>query len=100
MAGSFEKILTASDLGYKLAVPTKFFSEYGGGDQLMVMDNHTKRMYQFVLTTRAGPSKKPVFIKEWIKYSRDKQLRAGQTIYFWKNDYEDFYRIQVLLHYL
>ncbi|KAF3438079.1 hypothetical protein FNV43_RR20835 [Rhamnella rubrinervis] len=98
MAGSFEKILTATDVSYKLAVPTKFLRDHGGGDQLMVMDNHTKRMYEFVLSTRAGRYKKPVFINDWLKYSRDKQLRAGQTIFFWKNDDEEFYRIQVLIH--
>ena len=98
MTGSFVKILTPSDVSNKLAVPIKFLRDHGGGDHLMVMDNHTKRMYEFVLSTRAGPYKKPVFIKEWLKHSRDKQLRAGQTIYFWKNDHEGFYRIQVLLH--
>ncbi|KAF3438077.1 hypothetical protein FNV43_RR20833 [Rhamnella rubrinervis] len=97
MAGSFEKILTASDVKYKLAIPTKFLGDqYRGGEQLTVMDSQTQNMYQFVLSTR-GPYRKPVFMKEWLKYSRDKQLRAGQTIYFWKNDHEGFYRIQVLL---
>ena len=77
---------------YKLAIPTKFLSEHGGGGQVMVMDNHTKKMYKFILSTRAGRYKKLVFKKEWLKYSRNKQLRASQTIYFWKNEREKFYR--------
>ena len=97
MAVSFEKILTASDVSYKLAIPNKALChQCRGGEQLTVMDALTKNRYEFVLSTRQGPYKKPVFTKEWLKYSRDNQLRPGQIIYFWKNDNEDFYRIQIL----
>ena len=97
MDGLFRKILTPSDVSQKLAAPTQFLGdEYKGGEVLRVMDNQTQYMYEFVLSTREGPYRKPVFTKEWLQYSRDQQLQVGQTIYFWKNDNEDFYRIQIL----
>ncbi|KAF3438081.1 hypothetical protein FNV43_RR20837 [Rhamnella rubrinervis] len=97
MAGEFVKILTPSDVSQRLAIPIEFLGDqYRGGEQLMVVDTQTQNMYKFVLSTRQGPYRKPVFIKEWLKYSRDQQLQAGQKLYFWKNDNEEFYRIQVL----
>ncbi|KAF3438073.1 hypothetical protein FNV43_RR20829 [Rhamnella rubrinervis] len=97
MAGKFEKTLSPSDVSQKLAVPTEFIGDqYGGGEHLVVMDCR-RNMYEFVLSTRRqGPYRKPVFTRDWLKYSKDQQLQAGQTIYFWKNDNEEFYRIQVL----
>ena len=98
MDGLFRKILTPSDVSQKLAVPTQFLvDEYKGGEVLRVMDNQTQYMYEFVLSTRGGLYRKPVFTKEWLKYSRDRELQAGQIVFFWKNDNEEFYRIQVLL---
>ena len=99
MGDKFEKILTASDVSQKLAVPSELLGDQyrgGGGEQLTVMDTQTQNMYKFVLSTRQGPYRKPVFTKEWLKYSRDQQLQVGQKIYFWKNDSEEFFRIQVL----
>ena len=98
MSRRFAKILTASDVSQKLAVPTDFLGDqYRGGERLKVMDTQTQKIYSFVLSTRQGPYRKPVFTKEWLKYSRDRELQAGQIIFFWKNDNEEFYRIQVLL---
>ncbi|KAF3438080.1 hypothetical protein FNV43_RR20836 [Rhamnella rubrinervis] len=97
MAGEFVKILTASDVSQRLAIPIEFLGDqYRGGEQLMVVDAQTQNMYKFVLSTRQGPYRKPAFTKEWLKYSRDQQLQVGQKLYFWKNDNEEFYRIQIL----
>ncbi|KAF3438078.1 hypothetical protein FNV43_RR20834 [Rhamnella rubrinervis] len=97
MGGMFEKVLTASDVSQKLAVPTEFLGDqYRGGERLVVMDTQAQKRYEFVLSTREGPYRKPAFTGEWLNYCRDNQLRAGQIIYFWKNDNEEFYRIQVL----
>lgn len=93
-------MLSNTDVSHNLAVPSDFLRDLGGegGDKLTVMDNHTRNVYEFVLSTRAGPYKKPVFKSNgWIRFVKDKQLQVGQTIYFWKNDDEDFFRVQVLL---
>ena len=86
----FEKKLKDADVSQKLSVPTSFLQQIIDhvGEPLKVTEFPSGGVYEFVLATRKEGYMKPVFqSKGWLKFVKDKHLIAGDTIYFWKDDY-------------
>lgn len=87
---SFEKELTDTDVKQKLAVPTAFvqhiIGHLGGALPLKVTEFSTGSIYEFVLATRQQGYMKPVFqSKGWLKFVKENQLIAGDSIFLWKD---------------
>ena len=101
------KALAGNDLKERLTVPTMWLEEnwpdenwreidYARKIQLQVVHQVTMKCYEFVLSTRGGIHKKPVFeCKGWKQFVKDNDLRVGDVVHFGKKEGENHYTIMV-----
>ncbi|GMN49548.1 hypothetical protein TIFTF001_018713 [Ficus carica] len=99
------KALTGNDLKERFTVPTMWLDEnwpeigYNCKIELKVVHQVTMdidKCYKFVLSTRDGTYKKPVFeCKGWQQFVKDNDLHVDDVVYFGKKEGQNHYTIMV-----
>ena len=99
------KALTENDLKDRFTVPAKWLDQnwpnigINRKEPLKVVHQVTSAKeiwYDFVLSTRDGDHKKPVFdLKGWSQFVKANDLRKNDVVYFGKKGGDDHYTIMV-----
>ncbi|OMO92221.1 hypothetical protein COLO4_17739 [Corchorus olitorius] len=100
MAVIFSKILTKTDVEKRLAVPSKHlkcFPRFKGHEHAVnieAIDDQSGKICVFQCSIRKKNHLKPVISKGWVQYVRNRQLRVGDKVKFYREAGGN-YRIKV-----
>ncbi|KAK1582502.1 hypothetical protein Q3G72_015659 [Acer saccharum] len=90
----FSKKLSDTDVSHRLAIPSKKLNQIaplslGQEERIAVIDD-TEHQWSFLLSTRKeGDYLKPVIIGEWLQFVRERHLRKGDKITFYRETIEN-----------
>ncbi|KAK0600339.1 hypothetical protein LWI29_013921 [Acer saccharum] len=94
MVTIFSKKLSKTDISHRLAIPSKKLNQIaplslGQEERIAVIDD-TEHQWSFLLSTRKeGDYLKPVIIGEWLQFVRERGLREGDKITFYRETIEN-----------
>ncbi|KAJ6711316.1 B3 DOMAIN-CONTAINING TRANSCRIPTION FACTOR ABI3 [Salix purpurea] len=98
----FTKLLSPTDTSHRLTIPKANFGDFefptGQHATNIEFTDTTEQQWTFKLSIRRNnhPNPRPVFTGQWIRFVREKGLRAGDRIVFSKKTEGDgvLYRIR------
>ncbi|XVF48946.1 hypothetical protein PTKIN_Ptkin03bG0228900 [Pterospermum kingtungense] len=97
----FSKVLTATDVKKRMAIPTsclKHLIRSDGGDSSMHLrvEDENEETWEFTCFSRPiGVYSKPYFCGEWIQFVKHRNICVGDRVHFYRNDAAEAYRIEV-----
>ncbi|XVF24127.1 hypothetical protein REPUB_Repub13aG0100500 [Reevesia pubescens] len=89
MALLFSKVLTSTDIGKRLAIPTRclkqFTPEKGNYYTSVQVEDESGRIWNFGYRARKMNYPKPVFCQGWREFVISKKLCVGDGVNFYKD---------------